>query len=245
MKSNVDRYNELMAPVRDAAFRAPRVDRILGPTCSAESFIGWLLNFTTLGVQMTRPVEGWIRRAGERCVDIGLPDVGRQLLKHSVHERDHHVMMQDDAIRLAARWVAAGRAELSVPALHARPATKAMRGYVDLHESVIASEHPFGQVAIEREIEGLALVVGPRIISQSRRLLGQQGLEEISFVTSHVELDVGHTAFNNKLLGKLLDARPEALPMLVETGTTALQCYMEFLTDCVLTDLTAFEATSA
>ena len=245
MKPTADHYNELMAPKRREIFNSPRVDNVLGPDSRPEAFLSWLINFTTLGVQMTKPVESWIRRAGERTIAVGVESIGHQLVRHSVHERDHHVMIEEDAKHLGRRWMAAGRPQLDVAALHARPATKAMQAYIDLHESVIASKYPFGQVAIEREIEGLALVVGPRIIAQSQRIFGDDGLHEITFVTSHVELDVGHTAFNNKLIGKLLDARPDALEMLVETGANALQIYMDFLDDCATMDLSTFELAPA
>ena len=48
----------------------------------------------------------------------------------------------------------------------ARPATPAMRRYIELHESVIASPAPWAQVAIEYEVEGLSLRLLPPLFEQ-------------------------------------------------------------------------------
>ena len=213
---------------------------MLGPDSDDREFLGWLINFATLGVSMTEPVEGWIRRAGIRCQQIGLQEVGDYLLKHSAHERDHHLMMIDDSKHLANRWRRLSGDTLDVTALIERPASSSIQAYVDLHERANDSDTPFRQVAIEAEIERLALVVGPRMIERCRRAFGDEGLSEMSFVTSHVELDVGHTAFNDRLMQRLLDVRPDAVDLLVQTGTDALACYMDFLTDCLSTDFRDF-----
>ncbi|MFY0539080.1 hypothetical protein [Nannocystis pusilla] len=58
---------------------------------------------------MTAPVEGWIRRAGERCLAAGLNEIGNALVAHARHEAGHDAMMVDDTRSLAARREQAGR----------------------------------------------------------------------------------------------------------------------------------------
>jgi hypothetical protein len=55
----------------------------------------------------------------------------------------------------------------------------------------------------------------------------------MSFVTEHIDLDIGHTHFNAQQLSKLIDLLPEGLPSLVAAGEAALDAYAQFLTDCV------------
>jgi hypothetical protein len=64
----------------------------------------FLINFCAFGVGMTEPVEGWVRRAGERCEAIGLTDLGHALKTHAKHEANHHLMMIEDTKSLIAFW---------------------------------------------------------------------------------------------------------------------------------------------
>jgi hypothetical protein len=63
-------------------------------------------------------------------------------------------------------------------------------------------------------------------------VLGRAALDNISFLTEHVELDAGHTKFNAATLNQLLTAHPEYLSALVTAGSAALAAYADFLEDC-------------
>ena len=79
MKS-LDEYEQFLAPVRDCFALSPGVQAIKSSPNGVflESF---LLHFCALGSQMTEPVEGWIRRAAERCTTIGLSELAGALLR--------------------------------------------------------------------------------------------------------------------------------------------------------------------
>ncbi|MEM7678506.1 MAG: iron-containing redox enzyme family protein, partial [Myxococcota bacterium] len=201
-----------------------------------KDLLAFLINFTTRGVQMTEPVEGWIERAGHRCVSLGWTTVGEKLISHAKHERDHHLMMIEDARRLSRRWHDAGFSPFDVDALFDRPPTSSMISYIDLHERMINSTTPFAQVAIEREIEGLSIMVGPTLVEHCRQAVGADLLDDITFISHHVEIDAGHTAFNEKLMQQLLSEEPEALGTMVEAGRAALSSYLGFMTDCAQAD---------
>ena len=47
---------------------SPGLAVILSPTVDPTLLELFLVHFCAAGVHMTEPVEGWIRRAGERCV---------------------------------------------------------------------------------------------------------------------------------------------------------------------------------
>src|SRR5262249_47495308 len=64
----------------------------------------FLIHFCARGVQMTEPVESWIRRAGERCRALGAERLGRALVRHARHEANHHLMMIADTHHLVASW---------------------------------------------------------------------------------------------------------------------------------------------
>ena len=193
----------------------------------------FLIHFCSLGVLMTEPAEGWIRRAGERCAAVGLEELGAALIKHSKQEAGHHLLMINDTRALVARRRLQGRTLLDSEALLSRAPTPGIQRYIKLHEDVIAGPAPFAQIAIEFEIERMSMIYGPRFIERCQERLGPDIKNCLSFVEDHAALDVGHTKFNAAQLSRLLEARPEFLPDLVLAGAEALDAYSAFFTDCI------------
>ncbi len=228
-----EHYDPMLADARARIRTDPALGQLFDPTTDAELVLGFLIYFSALGVAMTRPVEGWIARAGRRCEELGHTELGRALIGHARHEADHHIMMIDDLRLLVPRWNQAHRSELEVEELLALPATDAMRRYVAIHEDTIASTTPYGQIAIEYEIEGMSVVLGPALMQACSRALGREILAEMSFIREHTALDVGHTAMNQAELGKFLRRRPDDAEFLATLGASALHIYLDFLGECV------------
>ena len=182
---------------------------------------------------MTESVEGWIRRAGQRCGELGLETLAKALHAHAHQEADHHLLMLADARFLIERWNKASRPELNVDALLQLPTTPGVKAYVSLHESVISGSTPYGQLAIEYEIEMLSVAYGSRLLERCTGLLGEATREGLSFLSDHVALDAGHTNFNRFQLGRLLEEQPGFLSGLVTAGSAALDAYAMFLGDCM------------
>ncbi|HET9254510.1 MAG TPA: hypothetical protein VFO16_04825 [Pseudonocardiaceae bacterium] len=199
----------------------------------------FFIHFCALGVAMTEPVEGWIRRAGEACVRAGFDTLGRALQGHARAEADHHLLMIADLDRLCARRAAAGRVALKPGDMLALPWPESTQCYRQIHEDVIAGPHPYAQIAIENEIEMLSVDVGPRLLVNTRYLLGDDILDDLSFLTDHVTLDIGHTKFNRRQMVTFLDTQAEqgrvegVLDALVVAGSEALDAYRAFVSDCV------------
>lgn len=184
---------------------------------------------------MTEPVDKWITRAGQKTSSIdGLEELGVQLEKHAKHEAGHHLMLIEDAKKLASSWNTKGLGpKVDVESLFAAKPTKATEHYIKLHEDTIASDAPFGQVAIELEVEGLSVALGPKLIEACERVLGKDIMTSMTFLADHVEIDVGHTAFNEKLMNRLLEKRPESVEALANTGGDALKTYLDFFGECL------------
>jgi hypothetical protein len=176
-----------------------------------ESF---LISFAIIGVRMTEPVEGWIRRAGRRCGELGLEALAKALTAHAHQEAEHHLLMLADARFLVERWNKAGKPVLNVDALLALPPTPGVGAYDSVHESVISGPTPYAQLAIEYEIEMLSVAYGPRLLERCTGLLGEPILEGLSFLSDHVALDAGHTNFNRVQLARLLEGQPGFLSAL-------------------------------
>ena len=98
---------------------------------------------------MTKPVEGWIRRAAARCTSMGFTQLGRELALHASAEADHHLLMIADLRSLAARWNASYAPPVDADALLGQLPSAGVVKYCKLHEECIASESPFAQAAAQ------------------------------------------------------------------------------------------------
>jgi hypothetical protein len=233
LTGSLEIYEESVQPARARFAGGEWPTRVIGGELSADELELFLLCFCALGVQMTAPVEGWIRRAGERCLAAGLKDLGAALVAHARHEAGHDALMVDDTRSLAARRTQAGRPVPAYESLLAHPPTPGIHRYVQLHEDVIAGAAPYAQIAIEYEIERLSVTYGPSFIARCVTDLGADVKQCLSFVQDHVELDVGHTKFNARKLDQFLQQRPDALDDLVAAGSEALAAYGQFLDDAL------------
>lgn len=219
--------------VSRTAFSEGRFGRdVLAGQPSERSLLLFLLHFCSLGVQMTTPVESWIRRAGEKTRALGMEKLGVALMKHARHEAGHEKMMIEDTKSLCKRWEQTFGEYLNPDDFINAPASPGVAAYARLHEDIIAGPTPYAQIAIEYEIEQLSVDFGPRFIGRCVEILGASITECLSFVTDHTAIDVGHTKFNRTQMKAFLEEHPSALPALIDTGSKALTAYKWFLDDC-------------
>jgi hypothetical protein len=226
-------YEHAIEPARQRFAATPALQAMLAPDVDHDTLELFLLHFTALGVGMTEPVDRWIRRAGERCTAIGLPELGRALGMHAKHEAGHHLMMIADTRKLATRWNAHHTAQLSADTLLDQPATPGVQRYRALHEDIIEGPNPYCQLAIEYEIERLSITHGPALMGHCASQLGADVVHGLSFLEEHIEVDAGHTKFNAAELGRLVAGHAERVAPLVQAGGDALDAYAAFLADCV------------
>src|ERR1700730_6100988 len=230
--SSLSHYEDLLAPARERFDESFGV-RSLQSNKEAAFVELFLIYFCALGVHMTKPVEGWIRRAAARCTSMGLLQLGRALGLHAAAEADHHLLMIADLQSLATRWNTRRVPSVDANAILDRTPSPGVVKYCTLHEKNIAGATPFAQVAIEYEIEMLPLRYGNLIIGRCIEFLGTDILSCLSFVTKHIELDSAHTGFNAGMLADLIERTPWSLSALAAAGSSALDAYAGFLDDCV------------
>lgn len=230
----LEEYEARLAIARERFDQHPSVRALFRDPIEPVTLEAFLISFAIIGVRMTEPVEGWIRRAGSRCGELDLEHLARALGAHARQEGGHHLLMLADARLLVERWNKARDPKLDVDVLLDLPPTAGVTAYAILHEGVISGPAPYSQLAIEFEIEMLSLAYGPRLIERCTGILGAGVLEAMSFLTDHVELDVGHTHFNRLQLSGLLNENPSFLPHLVSAGSAALDAYAMFLDDCFI-----------
>jgi Acetyltransferase (GNAT) domain len=155
------------------------------------------------------------------------------LTLHARAEAGHHLMMIADLRTLADHWNLRYTPPVDADELLGLAPTYGASRYCLVHEENIAGNTPYAQIAIEYEIEQLPLRYGGLFVARCLEIFGAEILPGLSFVTEHIDLDIGHTKFNAQELAKLIDRIPDSLPGLAAAGSAALDAYAQFLTDCV------------
>ncbi|MGC5346350.1 hypothetical protein PZB75_20675 [Streptomyces sp. AM 4-1-1] len=225
-----ERYEIALAATRTEFENSPDIKFLLDPSTPDDLFHLWNLRWTAHGVRMTEQVESWIALAGRRSTDVGLPELGRALAAHARAEAGHEKLMMEDARALAEKWNERAKVPIDVERLIASGPLYSTRKYIAMHEEVIGGVRPYLQIGIEYEIERFSVVVLPGILERCRKALGENGF---TFIAEHVEIDQGHTAFNERQLTNLLTLADANLVPLVETGRWALRSYYPFISECL------------
>jgi hypothetical protein len=226
-------YERRIQPARDRFAASGGIRMMVSPDISARDMAAFLLHFSALSVPITEPVEGWIRRAGERCEALGLSEIGRALKAHSKAEAGHHQYHIADFAKLVGFWNARWAPPVAPGAIQRHGLTPGGRSYSRVHEGTIAGPTPYCQFAIEYEIELLPVEYGGRFVANCVRLLGREILACMTFATSHIEFDVGHTKLNAHFRGNMIVERPDRLGPLTVAGAAALDAFGAHLTECM------------
>lgn len=229
----IDVYERTLMPYRQAAINSDIAKRILDTSLEPEVVHLFWTYYNVLGVYMTEPVEDWINRAGDATINLGFEEVGKELKKHARHEAGHQRMMQKDYESLINYWNHNHERKINLTDFPVSPLPMVVREYIDLHEKNINGPTPYGQIAIQYEIESLAPILGPKQIAYTREMCGQAVLDRLSFICDHVEIDVAHTEFNYQLLKEFLEEYPKALDSVMETGIAASTIYLRFFDYCM------------
>ena len=228
----LEEYEKLLRPARERFASSPGIQGMINPQTEAKTLAAFLLHFSALSVPITEPVEGWIYRAGESCERLGLDKIAGSLYKHAKAEAGHDQYHLNDFDNLISFWNARWSPRADPAPILAHGLTSGGEHYCRLHEDNIAGSTPYCQFAIEYEIERLPVQYGEKFVGNCVRLLGEEILNCLSFVTSHVEFDVGHTKFNSHFLGNLILEDPSRLVPLAAAGAEALDAFSNHLTEC-------------
>jgi Acetyltransferase (GNAT) domain len=230
--AGLDDYGQYIVAARQRFANSSGVRTLLSRG-EAQFFHSFLLYFCSLGYRMTEPVEGWIRRAADKCSGLGMTTISRVLAAHAQSERGHHLMMVADLRALADLWNRQYQPSADPDALLAQAPSPGVARYCKVHEDNLAGPAPYAQVAIEYEIEMLPLRFGEAFMTRCADVLGPDILSCLSFVTSHIQLDVAHTKTNAWAMAEVFREVPGSTPVLAAAGAAVLDAYAEYLDDCV------------
>lgn len=235
LSQGLEEYERQVAAARERLATCWAVRMAFSPELPIDVFELSLLIGTAHSVPRTEPVEGWIRRAGERCQALGYEELGRMLVLHAHHEAGHHLMLIDDLKVLVEHWNRRHEPKLDAEQLLKQPTPPAILRWQKLHEDTISGPAPFGQLAIEYEIEMLSTKQGAVYMQKCLQALGPAIASGLTFAKEHALLDVGHTEMNAQSLKRFVAQHPEHIASLAESGSAALDSYAEHLAEALST----------
>src|SRR5882672_9954851 len=104
VSKGIQEYEAQIAASRRHFEQHPAVRHVCHDEIDSKTFEAFLIYFNALGVGMTEPVGGWIRRAGERCGALGFFGLAKALSAHAQHEDGRHRLMEEDTSHLVRLW---------------------------------------------------------------------------------------------------------------------------------------------
>jgi hypothetical protein len=223
-------YDGLVAAARARLNSDRRLNALVDPSIDRTQLHSCLLQWNAWRAQLTDPAHGWVRRAAERCIARGYPEVGRVLMMRGKHTADRHQALLDDLRFLAEDWNASGRQEVDASRFLEAAPPASLRRHVNLQESIIDGLEPFAQLAIEYEIDRASDILAPRLLKQALRVLGHQAARGLSALQTRIA-DQGQTTFSERHLTRLLAQQPQAAATLGITGAIVLDSHLDLLGD--------------
>lgn len=228
-------YQKRCAALRQRFSQRPVVNRVFFEDDIESDLMKLFLIYWSVGsAGLSEPIEEYLRRASRNSTSLKLPALAKFYMDHANEEQDHDDWASEDVTRLVERW----NVEHPTFQLRAQPLLEnrrfpSVQRYHALHEHYIEGEHPWGELAIDLEIELLAVEYGKKFMSACIRAMGDDAMSYLSFLREHVQADEGHTQENFEFLHAFLAERPDTLDTLVEAAAGALRAYGEFMDDAM------------
>lgn len=195
----------------------------------------FMIHWSALSAGLTEPIPVYLKRAGERCAELGLPEMAEFFHEHEEEEDGHENWAIADVRKLVEIWNReTPNFPLDVEELLANKFSPAVKRYHQLHESVIEGDAPWDELAIDVEIELISTTYGPILLKNCVACMGQNAFPSISFLHEHVSADVGHTETNFQVIHELISRHLEYTHSLVGTAIAALDSYADFLEEAMI-----------
>ncbi|KIG14840.1 hypothetical protein DB30_06293 [Enhygromyxa salina] len=229
-------YVPHVQPARASAQVHRNVRALLSDELDATAQLGFLIEFSALGVRLLRPVEDSLARAALVCVAVGLDALGDELQRLGTQAAQRRLLLIDDLVQLAQLWreqvSSAGRG-LDLAALVRRTPPDVAHRHAQLREAASADELPLAALGVELELGQFAVSVGPQLMRACERKLGAQVFVGLSYLQARTDHAALGTDRLHARLDDLLRAAPELGQSIASAGAQALRAHIEVLGACI------------
>jgi hypothetical protein len=214
----------------------PSVHALLTDQLDATAQLGFLIEFSALGVRLLRPAEDALRRGALMCLAVGLDALGDELRRLGDQAAQRRLLLIDDLVQLATIWseqVTSAGQRLDLAALVRRTPPPAAGRHARIREAASVDALPLAVLGVELELGQFAVSVGPLLLRACERKLGAQVFVGLSYWKARTD----HAALGADDLLERLDDLLRAVPELGESvalaGTEALAAHVDVLGACI------------
>lgn len=194
----------------------------------------FMIHWNALNAGLTEPIPMYLKRAGERCQNMGLGFMADFFYEHEHEEDGHEDWAIDDVKELVSLWnKEEPNHKLDAKNLLAKKISPTVKRYHELHEQIIEGGSPWAELAIDVEIELIATTYGPVLVRKWIDCMGQESLSKVSFLDKHVSADVGHTKTNFQIVDRFISEHPESVNVLLKTASDVLNIYADYLEEAM------------
>jgi hypothetical protein len=214
----------------------PNVHALVSDQLDATAQLGFLIEFSALGVRLLRPAEDSLRRGALVCLAVGLDALGDDLRRLGDQAAQRRLLLIDDLVQLATIWseqVTSAGQRLDLAALVRRAPPPAAGRHMQIREAASADEVPLAALGVELELGQFAVSVGPQLMRACERKLGAQVFAGLSYWqarTDHAALGIDDLL---ERLDDLLRAVPELGESVALAGIEALAAHVEVIGACI------------
>ena len=223
-------YQDRLAGARQRLKDRQELRILMGPEVSPALLHAFLIQWASLTMQLQEPAERFLVEASRRCAEVGEHRLSLSLLQIASEAIERYRIVADDTRRLAQLWNAGRLPHINLTELLTQPPTPSMKRFHARQQSQVDGPRPWTQLAAVYEADATLGSVAERVSAQAERLLGAdvrsclRSLDALANFQERGSLSRTMIAF--------LDANPERVDRMVETGESTLGIYVEFLGEC-------------
>lgn len=233
MSTALSAYRDLLAAPRRRLKEEPELRKLMSPNADPELLHAFLIEWAALSVQLQEPAERFLVEASRRCSQVGEHRLARAFLQIASEAIDRYRLVAHDTRTLAQLWNQSREPAMDLTFLLTQPQTPAMARLHQHHELLVSGSQPWTQLAAIYEADAMLGSVVERVIGQAQRLLGDRVRACLRSLDAIAHF--GERSSLGRTMAAFLEANPERLQAMVDTGVRTLDIYGDFLIECTAT----------
>lgn len=230
MSDALHAYEDQIAAARGRLKERAELRGLVGADTEAVVLHAFLIEWASLSIQLQEPAERFLVEGSRRCSEVGEHRLSITMLQIASEAIDRYRLVADDTRRLAQLWNGRRRSLLNLTNLLTQSPTPSMRRLHNYSQSLVAGPQPWAQLAVIYETDAMLGSVVERVVGQARRLLGDDVDSCLSSLDAIANFSERGTL--GRTMVAFLDANPERVDRMVETGCHTLEIYGDFLQEC-------------
>jgi hypothetical protein len=223
-------YQERLAGARRSLKDRQELRILMAAEVSPVLLHAFLIQWAALSMQLQEPAERFLVEASRRCAEVGEHRLSLMLLQIASEAIERYRLVADDTRRLAQLWNARRLPHINLTELLTQSSTTSMKRLHASQQSQVDGPRPWTHIAAVYEAEATLGSVAERVSAQAERLLGtdvRNCLRSLDALANFQERgSLGRT------MVEFLDANPDRVGRMVETGEHTLEIYVDFLAEC-------------